>query len=82
MFLFVDNLSAQNTWEEVVEQLVVDEEEDSYQWESLMEELADLKEHPININTATKEQLQRFPFLSDLLIENILYYLYKYGTVE
>ena len=81
MFLFVDNLSAQNTWEEVVEQLVVDEEEDSYQWESLMEELADLKEHPININTATKEQLQRFPFLSDRLIENILYYLYKYGAM-
>ena len=39
------------------------------------------RENPININTATKEQLERFPFLSDQLVENILYYLYKYGPM-
>ncbi len=82
MFFFVNNLSAQNNWEEVVEQLAENEEENSYQWESLLEELADLKEHPININTATKEQLERFPFLSERLVENILYYLYKYGSMQ
>lgn len=81
MFFFVNNLSAQTTWEEVIEQLVENEEENSYQWENLLEELADLKEHPLNINSATKEQLERFPFLSDKLIENILYYLYKYGAM-
>lgn len=36
------------------------------------EELSELRENPININTATKEQLERFPFLSDQLVENIL----------
>lgn len=79
--LSVNNVSAQEVLEEVAEQLINNDEENSYQWESLFEELSDWKEHPLNINSATKEQLERFPFLSDQLIENILYYLYKYGPM-
>ena len=77
----VNNLSAQEIWENMVEQLVIRDEENSFQWENLMEDLTDLKEHPIPINTATKEQLDRIPFLSDHLVENILYYIYKYGPM-
>ena len=77
----VHNLFAQEIWENMVEQLVVQNEDDTYRWENLMEELSELKEHPISINTATKEQLERFPFLSDQLVENILYYLYKHGPM-
>ena len=36
------------------------------------EELSELRENPININTATKEQLERFPFLSDQLVEEYI----------
>ena len=75
MCFSVNNLSAQEAWEQIIEQLVDNNEEISTShWQNLMEDLAELKEHPININTATKEQLERFPFLSDQLIENILYY--------
>ena len=82
MCFSVNNLSAQEAWEQIIEQLVDNNEEISTShWQNLMEDLAELKEHPININTATKEQLERFPFLSDQLIENILYYLYKYGPM-
>ena len=82
MCFSVNNLFAQETWEQIIEQLVDNNEEISTShWQNLMEDLAELKEHPININTATKEQLERFPFLSDQLIENILYYLYKYGPM-
>ena len=77
----VNNLYAQEVWEEIAEQWADDEEENTLQWENLLEDLNDLKEHPINLNTATKEQLERFPFLSAHLIENILYYLYKYGAM-
>ena len=78
----VNNLSAQEVWEQLIEQLVDNNEEISTsQWQNLMEDLAELKEHPININTATKKQLERFTFLSDQLIENILYYIYKYGPM-
>lgn len=77
----VNNLSAQEAWEELAEQLADDEEGNSFQWENNFEELTELKENPININTATKEQLERYPFLSDQIVENILYYLYKYGPM-
>ena len=78
----VDNLSAQESWENIIEQLVDNNDEiSSSNWQNLMEDLAELKEHPIHINTATKEQLERFPFLSDLLVENILYYIYRHGPM-
>ena len=79
--LSVNNLSAQTVWEDMVEQLMVNYEDNSYSLENVMEDLADLKNHPIHINQATKEDLERFPFLSDKLIENILYYIYKYGPM-
>ena len=77
----VNNLSAQHVLEEIAEQLITNDEDNVYQWENLFEELSDLKENPLNINSATKEQLERFPFLNSQLIENILYYLYKYGAM-
>ena len=78
----VNNLSAQESWENIIEQLVDNNDEiSSSNWQNLMEDLAELKEHPININTATKEQLERFPFLSDQLVENILYYIYRHGPM-
>lgn len=77
----VNNLSAQHVLEEIAEQLITNDEDNAYQWENLFEELSDLKENPLNINSATKEQLEHFPFLNSQLIENILYYLYKYGAM-
>ena len=78
----VDNLSAQESWENIIEQLVDNNDEiSSSNWQNLMEDLAELKEHPIHINTATKEQLECFPFLSDRLVENILYYIYRHGPM-
>ena len=78
----VNNLFAQEAWENVIEQLMENNYEiSSSNWQSLMEDLAELKEHPISINTATKQQLERLPFLSDQLVENILYYIYKHGPM-
>lgn len=77
----VNNLYAQESWMDMVEQWVMNNEDNSRSWENMVNDLEELKENPIPINTATKEQLERIPFLSDQLIENILYYLYKYGPM-
>ena len=77
----VNNLYAQESWVEIVEQLVSNADDNTSALESLMEDLAEWKEHPISINGITKEELERFPFLSDQLIENILYYLHKNGPM-
>lgn len=70
---------AQVTWEDW--KLDVGDDESLSEWKTQYEELADLSEHPFNINTVTKEELELLPFLSDKLIENILYYVYKYGPL-
>ena len=72
-------LCAQSNWTEWLEQTDSDEALSAMQ--ERYEELSELAEHPFNINAATKEQLERLPFLSDRMIENILYYLYKYGPM-
>lgn len=81
MALSVNNLYGQEMWEELAEQWISDDEDNSSQWENYFEELAEWREHPVNINVVTKEQLERFPFLSAQMVENILYYLYKHGPM-
>ena len=59
----------------------VTDDNSALRWEDYYQELEELSEHPFNINRITKEQLEQLPFLSDRLIENILYYVYKYGPL-
>lgn len=73
------NVCAQSAWMEWEEQ--IGEEADLSSWEELYENLSELAEHPFNINTVTKEELEQLPFLSDKMVENILYYVYKYGPL-
>jgi hypothetical protein len=44
---------------------------------TLEEDLNYFAQNPININTASKEQLEKLQFISDKQIENLLYYLYR-----
>lgn len=62
-------------WEDILVQLLEDEEnKDDYL--TYIEELKNIYQHPVNINIITKKQLEVFPFLTDIQIENILYYRY------
>ena len=73
----VVNLQAQSNWIEWKED--VSEAEEMSGWQEQYEFLSELAEHPFNINTITKEQLEQLPFLSDKIIENILYYIQYFG---
>lgn len=85
MLLMTLAVEAQNTptslWEENIEQLSMEDEEDR-NWEEELREVSLRLEEPLNINTATKKQLEQFPFLSDLQIENILAYIYVHGPMQ
>ena len=86
VFSFAVNLHSQNysplDAEDVLEQMGIDDEEEQSSMENTMESLSELRENPLNINTATREQLEQLPFLSDLQIENLLYYLYVTGGMK
>lgn len=75
----VNNVYSQSSWMEWRES--ISDERTLSAWEENYHDLVELSEHPFNINTITKEQLEQLPFLSDQLIENILYYIYKYGPM-
>lgn len=69
-FLLQDNL----------EQL--SQEEEDANWEDELEELDYLIGNPLDLNTATRSQLEQFPFLSAAQVENILAYLYLHGSLQ
>lgn len=63
-------------WQDFVELLQDDEYAEEQNWADHMEELAYLNAHPLDINTATREDLQRLPMLSDEQIEDIHTYIF------
>ena len=82
--LLASSLAAQKyDWDDFVEEYTSDveraEEEDLQQH---LQELKELSEHPININTATVEDLLQLPFLSEAQIEQIHAYIYLHGQMQ
>lgn len=69
-------------WESFIERVTADEESEYTAWAYLYDELCELHEHPLDINAVTKEQLEQFPFLTPVQIENLLAYLYSYGPMQ
>lgn len=78
--MLVAQNAALSLWEENFKQLSTDEEEKN--WEDELEELSNRLQEPVNLNAATKRQLEEFPFLTDFQIENILAYVYIHGEMQ
>jgi hypothetical protein len=68
-------------WMQYLEDLAGNEEENTEYIENLFDELSHIVENPYNLQTVGKEELEKLPFLTDLQIENLLYYIYKYGPL-
>lgn len=70
-------------WDDFVEEYTSDveraEEEDL---QLHLQELKELAEHPLNINTATVEDFLQLPFLSEAQIEQIHAYIYLHGQMQ
>ncbi|MDR1610711.1 MAG: helix-hairpin-helix domain-containing protein [Candidatus Symbiothrix sp.] len=73
--------SGNTEWMQYLEELAASEESGTNDMEQLFDELSFLSEHPFNLHTVTKKDLERLPFLTDIQIENLLYYIYKYSPL-
>jgi hypothetical protein len=73
---------SETDWERMFHELGDTEDDESSSWESTYDVLSELSEHPLNINTCTREDLQRIPFLNDNQIADICEYIYKYGAMK
>lgn len=72
--------------EDILEDLSVNNDIDNsvntLNWENELEELSARLQEPVNLNTATREQLEQFPFLSGIQIERLLAYVYIHGQMQ
>lgn len=65
----------------VYEQMTSNSETD-IDFTTLQEDLTYFSRNPINLNSTTKEELDRLQFLSDQQVENLLYYLYRNSPMQ
>lgn len=64
------------TWQDFLEAVTDDEYAEEQGWTESLEELAVIHAHPLDINTATREQLLQIPFLSERQVEDIHTYIF------
>lgn len=66
------------TWEECFEQFYAESDINESDKEEIFAILSELVERPLDLNTATREDLERIPFLNAQQIEDIQAYVYQY----
>jgi len=74
--------SQQRPWEDYLREVVTREDDGEAVWEDMYELMCELEQHPIDINHATREQLEQLPFLSSQQVEGLMAYLYRYGPMK
>lgn len=65
--------------QQIIEDYVADNDRSEEDVEILYEDLFYLNEHPLNLNVATAEDLERLPFLTPFQINSFIDYRQRYG---
>ncbi|MBO4825667.1 MAG: helix-hairpin-helix domain-containing protein [Prevotella sp.] len=84
LFLFPLSLAAQQTtdWQDYLQRVATFDDTDAETMERTYDALTELQQSPIDINHATREDLERLVFLSDQQIEDLCAYLYHYAPLK
>ena len=69
-------------WEKYLERMAALDDMDEETIQRDYELLSELAQHPIDINHATREDLEQLPFLTAHQIEDICAYLYHYAPLH
>ncbi len=72
----------QRPWEEWFTELSTADDMEREDWEATYEMLCEMEQTPIDLNSATREELSRLPFLSERQVEDIQAYVYSYGGMK
>ena len=67
--------SADTEWETWLEDLMQDGDYSEAQYEEMYNSLSDMTQNKININHATRQELEALPFLSEKQVMDIMEYL-------
>lgn len=72
----------QRSWESLFNDMMSMEDSESMSWQETYDVLCELEEHPIDLNNATREDLESIPFLTEQQVMDISEYLYKYAPMR
>jgi len=67
--------------ENTIESILENAEEDEFDYTSLYDDLSELYQRPVNLNHASKEDLERLYMLNELLINNLYSHIEKTGKL-
>lgn len=73
---------SERPWEQALADVMTAEDLESTTWEDTYNMLCELEEQPIDLNKATREELEALPFLTDRQVEDIMEYRYRYGAMK
>ncbi len=73
---------AETEWEKWLDDIMLDGEYSEASYEELYDNLLDLQRNGININTATRQELESLPFLSEKQVMDILEYIHFHGALK
>lgn len=73
---------SQQPWEDYFRDVCALEDVESDSWSDAYEQLCELAEHKIELNSATREDLERLFFLTPAQIEEISEYIYRYAPLR
>ena len=76
------NAQSDYQWEKYLSEVMSADNMESVEWEDSYEMLCELAQHPLNLNLASREELEQLPFLSAQQVEEIMEYLYRYGPMK
>ena len=69
-----DSLLQNEEFEGIIEEFAQDQQTEDFDYDDVTGRLEYLQKHPLNLNRASREGLQIFPFLTDIQIEALLSY--------
>lgn len=72
----------EHPWSEYLNEVMTADDADSESWEQTYETLCELEQHPLDLNKASREQLEQLPFLSARQIEELVEYRDRYGAMK
>ncbi len=87
VFVYTQRLAAQEkepkkneNFEDLIEEIAANSEEE-LDYTVLLDELNYFYQHPLNLNTATRDDLEKMQFLNTIQINNLLDYINKHGPM-
>ena len=80
--LVVGAQTAQRPWQTYLNEVMTAEDVGETAWEDTYNLLCEREQHPLDINEATREQLEELTFLSAQQVEEMVEYLYRYGPMK